>query len=71
VLAPLLADQPALAADVVFGVRASALLAERFEAHVLASWAAGRTSLRRPLPPESSPSSPESPRSLSESLPSR
>jgi CubicO group peptidase (beta-lactamase class C family) len=71
VLVPLLADQPALAADVVFGIRASALLAERFEAHVLARWAAGRTSLRRPLPPESSPSSPESPRSLSESLPSR
>jgi Iron-containing redox enzyme len=62
VLAPLLAERPALAADVVFGIRASALLAERFEAHVLARWAGGRTSLRRPLPLESSPGS------LSESL---
>ena len=50
VVAPLLAAEPELAGDVVFGVRGSALLGERFGAAVLDAWAAGRPSLRVPLP---------------------
>jgi hypothetical protein len=50
VLAPLLAQEPALATDVVFGMRASTLLADRLGDHLLEHWAAGRTALRRPLP---------------------
>jgi hypothetical protein len=50
VIAPLLAAEPALAADVVFGIRASGFLADRFGAMVLASWIAGRPSLLRALP---------------------
>jgi Iron-containing redox enzyme len=50
VLAPMLAAEPHLAADVVFGIRAALLLADRFGAHLRECWAAGRSSLRRPLP---------------------
>jgi hypothetical protein len=50
VIRPLLAAEPELAADVVFGVRASSVLAERFEHRVLGAWARGETSLLRPLP---------------------
>lgn len=46
VIAPLLAAEPALAADVVFGIRASGLLADRMGEHLLGSWEAGRSSLR-------------------------
>jgi hypothetical protein len=53
VLAPLLAAEPALAADVVFGIRASELLAERFAGHLLESWRQGRSALRTPLHPRS------------------
>jgi hypothetical protein len=49
VIAPLLADEPELAADVVFGIRASGLLADRFDERLLDSWAEGRTSLSAPL----------------------
>jgi hypothetical protein len=49
VIAPLLAAEPELAADVVFGIRASGLLADRFDDRLLASWAEGRTSLSAPL----------------------
>lgn len=45
-LAPLLAAEPELAPDVVFGIRASGLLAERLEAWLLGNWRAGETSLR-------------------------
>jgi hypothetical protein len=45
----LAADEPALAPDILFGARAMVLLDERAAASTLASWAAGRTSLRRPL----------------------
>jgi Iron-containing redox enzyme len=57
VIAPLLAAEPALAADVVFGMRASGLLADRFGEHVLTRWETGRSSLRRPLldPPQAAP----------------
>jgi hypothetical protein len=50
VIRPLLAAEPELAADVVFGVRASSFLAERLERRLLGSWASRATSLRRPLP---------------------
>jgi Iron-containing redox enzyme len=49
VLAPLLAAEPELAADVVFGIRASTLLAGRLDALLLECWTAGRASLRVPL----------------------
>jgi hypothetical protein len=50
VIAPLLAAEPHLAADVVFGVRASTFLADRLGQRILAAWAAGESSLRAPLP---------------------
>ncbi|MBA9005579.1 iron-containing redox enzyme family protein [Thermomonospora cellulosilytica] len=49
VIGDLLRREPGLAADVVFGVRATELLEERFGEHVLECWRAGRTSLLRPL----------------------
>ncbi|QKG19806.1 iron-containing redox enzyme family protein [Actinomadura verrucosospora] len=51
VLGDLLAREPALAADVVFGVRATQLLEDRFGEHLLESWRTGGTSLRQALPP--------------------
>jgi hypothetical protein len=50
VIAPLLAAEPALARDVVFGIRASGFLADRFSDHLLACWTRGRPSLLHPLP---------------------
>jgi hypothetical protein len=50
VIGDLLAREPELAADVVFGIRATDLLEDRFGAHLLDAWAAGRSSLRQPLP---------------------
>jgi hypothetical protein len=50
VLRPLLAAEPELAPDVVFGIRASTFLAEQFEHRLLTAWAAGRSSLRHALP---------------------
>jgi hypothetical protein len=55
VLAPLLAAEPELAADVVFGMRAFAMLGERLSAVLLRCWADGRSSLRSALPPPSGP----------------
>ncbi|MFG3496683.1 iron-containing redox enzyme family protein [Streptomyces sp. NPDC047886] len=49
VLGGLLEREPGLAPDVVFGIRATALLDERWGAGVLAAWDEGRTSLRMPL----------------------
>jgi len=49
VVGDLLDREPELAADVVFGVRATEFLEARFAGHVLASWRAGATSLRSPL----------------------
>ena len=52
VLQPLLAAEPELAPDVVFGIRASTFLAGRFEEPAARrAWAAGRSSLRYALPP--------------------
>jgi hypothetical protein len=49
VIGPLVDAEPALAADIVFGIRAGGLLADRTDALLLDSWAAGRGSLRRPV----------------------
>jgi hypothetical protein len=49
VIAPLLDAEPELAADIVFGIRASGLLADRFGEHLLGEWSAGRPSLVTPL----------------------
>jgi hypothetical protein len=50
VLGPLLAAEPELATDVVFGIQAAALLGERFADMLLDGWEAGRPTLRQPLP---------------------
>lgn len=41
--------EPELAADIIFGARALLYLEARFATHLLVSWEAGETSLRRPL----------------------
>ncbi|MDQ3761884.1 MAG: iron-containing redox enzyme family protein [Actinomycetota bacterium] len=50
VIAPLLATEPELAGDVVFGIQASTLLADRLANLFLQRWAEGRPTLRKPLP---------------------
>jgi Iron-containing redox enzyme len=50
VLAPLLTAEPQLGADVVFGIQASTLLAERFSQLLLREWTRNRPTLRHPLP---------------------
>jgi CDGSH-type Zn-finger protein len=49
VIAPLLAAEPELAGDIVFGIQASTLLSDRFSDLLLSRWAAGQTTLRTPL----------------------
>lgn len=49
VVGDLLDREPELAADVVFGVRATEFLESRFGEHVLTAWQEGRTSLLAPL----------------------
>jgi hypothetical protein len=49
VVRPLLAAEPELASDVVFGIRASSFLADRLGQRLLDAWATGSTSLLRPL----------------------
>jgi len=56
VIADLLAREPELAPDVVFGIQATGLLEDRFGEHVLAAWQAGRSSLLRELPAHPGPS---------------
>jgi hypothetical protein len=48
VIAPLLAAEPELAGDVVFGIRCSAFLAGRLEQHLLRCWERGHSSSRTP-----------------------
>ena len=57
VIAPLLAAEPELAGDVVFGIQASTLLANRLSDLLLRRWTQHRPTLRNPLPdaPASSP----------------
>ncbi|MFF3290989.1 iron-containing redox enzyme family protein [Streptomyces sp. NPDC003023] len=55
VIGGLLADEPALAADVAFGIAATTCLEDRLADRLLAAWRNGSTSLRTPLwEPESS-----------------
>jgi heme oxygenase-like protein len=58
VLDALLGGEPHLAADVVFGIQADALLEDRLGRHLVDAWAAGQSSLREPLPAAASPPSP-------------
>ena len=53
IIAPLLAAEPELARDVVFGIQASTLLGDRFSDLLLSRWAQGQTTLRKPLPEHS------------------
>ena len=48
VVAGLLDDEPELAADVVFGIEATALVEDALARHLLTAWRAGRSALRRP-----------------------
>ncbi len=45
VIAPLVASDPAMAADVVFGIQAAVALDERLGRHVLGAWTQGRSAL--------------------------
>ncbi len=45
----LVRDEPQLAGDVLFGAQAITALEQRFSEHLLDAWAAGRSSLCRPL----------------------
>lgn len=49
VVGDLVAREPKLDADVVFGIRAHLLVEDRLADHVMAAWTSGETSLRRPL----------------------
>ncbi|MFF3619396.1 iron-containing redox enzyme family protein [Streptomyces sp. NPDC002467] len=49
VIGGLLADEPALEADVAFGCEATVLLEDRLAAHIRGAWGQGHTALRTPL----------------------
>jgi hypothetical protein len=49
VVGDLVAREPQLERDVVFGIRARDFVEDRLAAHMMDCWASGRTSLRRPL----------------------
>ena len=49
IIAPLIAAEPGMAADVVFGIQAANLLDDRLGAHVMQAWAQDRSVLVRPL----------------------
>jgi hypothetical protein len=51
----LAAAEPEVAGHIVWGARALMLLDARFAEHLLDAWAAGRTSLRHPLPDSAPP----------------
>lgn len=50
VITPLLAAEPELTSDVVFGIQASTLLSHRLSTLFLSRWAQDRPTLRNPLP---------------------
>ena len=50
IIAPLVAADPAIAADLVFGMQAALLLDERLSDRIMACWSEDRSALRRPLP---------------------
>ncbi len=58
---PLLAAEPELAGDVVFGMRAAGLLGRRFEQHLITRWDRDESSLRAPLPPARPAAEPPTP----------
>jgi hypothetical protein len=47
VIGDLLAREPELAADIVFGIQATELLEQRLAEHLLSAWRDGRSSLRQ------------------------
>jgi hypothetical protein len=49
VVGDLVAREPHLDRDVVFGIRAHAVVEDRLAGHMMSAWAGGRSSLRRPL----------------------
>jgi hypothetical protein len=49
VVGDLVAREPQLDRDVLFGIRAHALVEDRLAAHLMLCWTAGKSSLRRPL----------------------
>ncbi|WP_395308635.1 iron-containing redox enzyme family protein [Mycobacterium sp. AMU20-3851] len=49
VVGDLVAREPHLDRDVVFGIRAHAVVEDRLAGHMMSAWADGRSSLRRPL----------------------
>ncbi|GAA1096100.1 iron-containing redox enzyme family protein [Kitasatospora arboriphila] len=49
VLEPLVAGDPALAADIAFGIAATGAVEDRLAGHLLDAWGRGRSSLRVPL----------------------
>ena len=49
VVGNLVAAEPRLDRDVVFGIRARDFVEERLAAHLMDCWTSGRSSLRRPL----------------------
>jgi hypothetical protein len=49
VVGDLIAREPHLERDVVFGIRARDVIEDRLATHVMACWRTGRSSLRRPL----------------------
>ena len=49
VVGDLLAREPQLNRDVVFGIRARDVVEGRLAAHLAACWGSGRTSLRQPV----------------------
>jgi heme oxygenase-like protein len=50
VITPLLASEPELTSDVVFGIQASILLSDRLSNRLLNQWARDKPALRNPLP---------------------
>jgi hypothetical protein len=49
VVADLVSREPKLDRDIVFGIRANAVVENRLADNIMASWTQDRTSLRRPL----------------------
>ena len=49
VVGDLVGREPDLAVDVVFGMRAFAVMEDRLATHLMRSWGAGDSSLRHPL----------------------
>ncbi len=50
IIAPLVAGDPSMAADVVFGMQAALLLDERLSERIMSCWSEDRSALREPLP---------------------